>query len=95
MSQLVGLAAADEDGGQHKQLAAGSPDALEEALGAVIAAYDASQKPIVAAIFGTALGGAVAARCRRAGEGGQDQCECLHGSLLLTDGSVRRGPRMR
>jgi transcriptional regulator with XRE-family HTH domain len=37
MSQLVGLAAADEDGGQHEQLAVGSPDALEEALGAVIA----------------------------------------------------------
>ena len=32
MSQLVGLAAADEDGGQHEQLAVGSPDALEEAL---------------------------------------------------------------
>ena len=37
MSQLVGLAAADEDGGQDEQLAVGSPGALEEALGAVIA----------------------------------------------------------
>jgi DNA-binding XRE family transcriptional regulator len=37
MSQLVGLAAADEDGGQDEQLAVRSPGALEEALGAVIA----------------------------------------------------------
>ncbi len=37
MSQLVGLAAADEDGGRDDRLAVGSPDALEEALGAVIA----------------------------------------------------------
>jgi transcriptional regulator with XRE-family HTH domain len=37
MSQLVGLAAADEDGGRDERLAVGSPDALEEALGAVIA----------------------------------------------------------
>ncbi|HEY6277589.1 MAG TPA: XRE family transcriptional regulator [Streptosporangiaceae bacterium] len=37
MSQLVGLAAADDEGDQDRNPAEGSPGALEEALGAVIA----------------------------------------------------------
>src|SRR5262245_64034641 len=37
MAQLVGLAAADDEGERGEQRTAGSPGALEEALGAVIA----------------------------------------------------------